>query len=160
MQVIISPSIKTVPVLASAFKGRLPKKAASAIYTAFGAATAEKVVAEALLQQERGTMYATARIGDAIVSTDNSKTLVSRVAEEILETRMDVDSLSDAVALLKAIFSGHVITNEGGKSIRLGATGMITCSKAMPFTAEQLSSSVPVLYTLNTNFGTKLAMVI
>ncbi len=45
--------------------------------------------------------------------------------------------------------------------MRLGADGRImTCGKAIPFTAAQLASSVPVVATLVNNRGAILATVI
>jgi hypothetical protein len=160
MQVIIPANFRTVPVLLSAFKGRISQANKEAILAAFEA-SADEVLAEAAVQQDRGDIFATARIGNAIVSTENSRTMVSRIVDEKATATHDVATVKEAAALVKTVYGCDIATNVAGPRTRLHADGrIISCGKVNTFTAEQMAASQPIVATLVSNRGAILAYVL
>ncbi|MGH6625127.1 MAG: hypothetical protein ACRECD_01045 [Burkholderiaceae bacterium] len=160
MQVVINASYQAVPVLLAPFRGRMSRANTEAVMAAFPESF-EKVMAEALVQQDRKDIFARERIGDAIVSTENGKTMVSRVINENAERRVEVADAKEATALVREVHGCDVGLCEGGTRTRLTTEGrLITCGTQNPFTPEQLAASVPVLYTVTTNRGRILAKII
>lgn len=148
--------IKTVPVTLKPLSGKKVSRADWEAIKAVFPASADTILekAQALLDTRAFFSSTEEAVGDARLSSNGKSVAVGRVIEVSPAGQIQVADAKAAAQVLQARLGQPVLMQEGGKRARMTADGqVITCGTAVPFSAEQIEASVPVVALFTTQRG-------